>query len=45
MGTHRELSNEYEHDSLDGLKKSLRPCALDEGSYSIERVNEDYAPI
>ena len=30
--TRRELLNEYQHDRvcLDGLQKSLHPCALDE---------------
>ena len=30
---HREVSNEYQHDNY------LRPCALDEGSLSIGRVD------
>ena len=44
MGTHmRVLSESYPMNtnmtSLDGLLKSLHPCALDESSLSIGRVN------
>ena len=39
--TQRELSNEYHHDRvLDVFQKSLHPCALDESSLSIGRVNQ-----
>ena len=38
--TQRELSNEYQlYRVYMVLKKSLRPCALDEGSLSIGRVS------
>ena len=38
--TVRELSNEYQHDwVLKGFEISLRPCALEESSLSIRRVN------
>ena len=38
--TQRELSINYQHDVvLMVFKKSLRPCALDERSLSIGRVN------
>ena len=41
--TRQELSNEYQHDSVTMIfKKSLRPCALDENSFSIGRVNKKY---
>ena len=37
--TQQELSNEYQHDRvLDVFQKSLRPCALEKSSLSIERV-------
>ena len=36
----RELSNEYQYDRVVMVfKKSLRPCALDESTLSIGRVN------
>ena len=38
--THREQTNEYQYDRvLDDFQKSLCPCALDECSLSIGRVN------
>ena len=36
--TQVELSNEYQHDMVKMVFKSLRPCALDESSLSIRRV-------
>ena len=32
--TQRMLSNEYQHERVYTLKKTLRPCAYDEGSLS-----------
>ena len=38
--TQRELSSEYQHDRVKMVfKKSLHPCALDESSLCIGRVN------
>ena len=38
--TQQELSNEYQHEKVKWLSKnSLCPCALDESSLSIARVN------
>ena len=39
--TQRELSNEYQHDSVskDDFQKTLHLCALDESGLSIGRVN------
>ena len=34
-----ELSNEYQHDMVKMIIKSLPPCALEEKSLSIGRVN------
>ena len=40
--TPRELFNEYQHDRvLDGVQKSLHPCALDVSIISIGRVDTE----
>ena len=37
--TQQNISNEYQHDRVEGFQKSLGPCALDESGLSIGRVN------
>ena len=37
--TQLEFSNEYQYDRFSMVFKSRRPGALDESSFSIERVN------